>query len=200
MQEAAGQERRPSRRRLWAAVGVSVLLVTAAVSAGLWWHEYRTSPRAAIAETAVAAVTKDADAVVRHIDTSAVADAAVDDLMAIEDSALVERYLSRRHDSEERKRRLRALIDEEINEHVSAGDLPKRVPLNATTVNSLIARGYANSAVKTIKTRGDTAQVTVEVPYRGEDVEVTLRMELRDGVWKVTRVENLAELLERAER
>ncbi len=150
-----------------------------------------------------AAVKGEPDFVVRHIDTTSVVNATVDEFYSDTSlHALLLRYTPNRAgaDKERVKIRARELVQEELPEHIKSGTLPKRIeiPLPARTVSGLVASTYARNSVKSIELDGDEAVVTAEAPYGDRMVRVKIRFERVDGEWRVIRVENLAEVAQAA--
>jgi hypothetical protein len=183
------------RRRMIAiavAVGLSALVVAAA-GGYAWWRSYQRSPQAAVSTIASAMMKRDVDAVTAHIDTTAVADAAVEDLLGMKDSPKVAEYLEKHAgaSSDEHKKTARELLDGELREHVSDGTLPKRIPVDTDSLKALAASAYARRAVGSVRINGRVAHVTARVPFGGADVTVKFRMERRGDTWRVTKIENL---------
>jgi hypothetical protein len=193
-------ESRTRTRQRQVVVGVLAAAAVAAALGGLWWRSYRTSPEAAVARIASAAVSRDVDTVVAHVDTTSVADQAVDDILGMTDSDAVTRFLKERpgRSAEEYKAKARALINEEMREHVATGTLPKRIPLDADSVKSLVAGAYARNAVRSVEVDGDSAHVTAVVSYGGKRLTVRVLMRHDGSTWVVKEIENLPDVLKQA--
>jgi hypothetical protein len=185
---------------LW--VAIAATLAVALAVGGLWWWREERSPAASIVRAAKAAVNRDVDAVEAAIDTSAVISSAVDDMY--NDPHFRQSYVdsyTARHPGvkpEQIKARIGALVTEEVREHVSAGTLPKRIPLPADSLKALVAQAYARHSVKSITVKGNYAFATVAVPYHGKTYKVIVRLRRSGGDWVVDRIENLAEVLKQA--
>lgn len=186
------------RRRISIVVTVGLAALVVAVAGGYaWWRSYQRSPQAAVSSIASATMKRDVDAVTAHIDTTAVADAAVDDLLGMKDSPRVTTYLEKHAGAspDEHKQTARELFDGELREHVADGTLPKRIPIDAESLKALAASAYARRAVESVSIDGNVAHVTARVSFRSKDVRVKVRMVRTGETWRVTKIENLRSVM-----
>ena len=203
--ESPSAEKQPfwTRGRSALLLGALALVVLIAVVGYSMLGAPDDSPEEALIGIASAAMQGDADTVVASLDTTALVDSAVDDVLSETDerrAALVARYLATHPDAtkERIKDKARALLDEEVREHVESGTLPKRIPLGNKSLKELAAKAYARGSVRSVRVTGDVAHVVVSVPFRGKTLRVQLRMKRSDGRWRVDQVENLSDVLKQA--
>ena len=144
----------------------------------------------------------DADAVAASVDTTELVDSAVSDVLSDsqEQHAIIEQYLLAHPGATEQsiKSKARALLNEEMREHVESGTLPKRIPLPNGTIKQLAAKAFARGSVRSVRVEGRHAHVLVVVPYKGKTLKVRVRMTRSGDKWKVDRVENLSSVLKQA--
>jgi hypothetical protein len=190
------------RHRIALALGALAVVGCVAGAALLVWRSAQNSPEAALVGLASAAVEGDADAVAASVDTTELVDSAVDDVLSDsqEQRAIIEQYLLAHPGATEQsiKSKARALLNEEMREHVESGTLPKRIPLPSGTIKQLAAKAFASGAVRSVRVDGSHAHVLVVVPYKGKTLRVRVRMTRRGEKWKVDRVENLSQVLKQA--
>jgi len=204
-QVTAPEEAPSSRRRHRLAIALvagSLALAVAAVAGYAWWLTERDTPQAALTDLASAAVSGDATAVAESIDTTSLVDSAVDDVFSESDErrALIAEYLAKHPDATQDsvKRKARALLNEELREHVESGTLPKRIPVGNETLKELAAKAFARGTVRSVKVNGNTARVLVVGKYRGKTIRAWVLMKRVNGKWKVVGVDNPSDVLRQA--
>jgi hypothetical protein len=195
--ESATDGGRDSRRVAIAVTVIAAALVVAGASGYLRWRAYQRSPRAAIAIVAHAAADRDVPSVLAHIDATAVADSAVEELLRMPDNAAVARYLEQHPNVsvEGHKQQALSLLVGEIQEHVSDGTLPTRIPLGTDSMKGVAASAFAASAVSSERVYGRIARVTVEIPLGRQVVPIDLVMRRSGDTWVIVQVANLHSLI-----
>jgi len=144
----------------------------------------------------------DAEGVAASIDTSAIANNAVDEVLSDsnEHSSLAADYLSKHPGmtEDQLKAKVATTIDAEIRKKVESGSLSKRVPFGNDAMKALVAEALAQGAIQSQTVEGDVAHAVVAVPYKGKVLSVRIRMQRTGDTWKVDEVENLADVLNQA--
>jgi hypothetical protein len=130
-------------------------------------------------------------------------DSAVDDILSDTDEhrlALLADYRKKHPETSdsELKAKARALVNEELREHVEAGTLPKRIPFGSSKLKALVAEALAHKSIRSVKVDGDVAHAVVTVPFRGKTLTVKVRLRRSGDSWKVDRIENMASVLRQA--
>jgi hypothetical protein len=187
-----------------AVVVCCILAAIVALSVGgfrMFWVK-RGSPEQAVASLASAAMRGDADSVAASIDTTSIADAAVDEVLSTDADprGLISGYLKTHPGvtKEQIKQKARSTLDQEVREHVKSGTLPNRIPIGSDSLKALVAGAAARGAVRSVKVDGSVAHMVVAVPYKGHTLIVKVRMRRVGDTWKVDEIENLASVLKQA--
>jgi len=192
-----------TRWRATFAVGVILLVFVVLGAEGyLLARSRRSAPAKAVSAIAMAAMRGDSDSVAASIDTTAIANSAVDEVLSDsnEQGTLAEDYLSKHPGMtvDQLKTKVRTAIDAEIHKKVEAGSLAKRVPFGNSAVKALVAEALAQGAIRSQTVEGDVAHAVVAVPYKGKVLSVQVRMQRTGDTWKIDEVENLADVLHQA--
>jgi hypothetical protein len=178
-----------------------MLVIIFSVGGYAAWRARRDSPAETITAIASAAMKGDADSVLISIDTTSVANSAVDDVLSSADEhALLAEYLKTHPDvsADQIKARAPGMLNGEIREHVESGTLPKRIPLGSGSMKAFIAEAVARRSVHSVRIDGNTARMVVNVRYKGKTIAVKVRMQRVGSTWKVDKIENMKSVLKQA--
>ena len=189
-------------RATFAVCGIVLVFVVLGAEGYLLARSRRSAPAKAVTAIATAAMRGDAEGVAASIDTSAIANNAVDEVLSDsnEHSSLAADYLSKHPGmtEDQLKAKVATTIDAEIRKKVESGSLSKRVPFGNDAMKALVAEALAQGAIQSQTVEGDVAHAVVAVPYKGKVLSVRIRMQRTGDTWKVDEVENLADVLNQA--
>ena len=203
MTPIAGRQSFWMRWRLAFAVGAIVIVLLVLAAEGyLLWHSRSSSPAKTVSAIAAAAMLGDAKTVAASIDTSAIADAAVEEVLSAPSGQgnLAKKYLSEHPGTTEEqvKAKVREKLNAEIRKRVESGSLSRRVPVGSDAFKALVAEALAQGAIRSQVVEGDVAHVVVAAPYKGRVYDVQVRMQRSGDTWTIDKVENLEDILSQA--
>lgn len=190
------------RHRMALGFGALALVLVLAAGGYSAWRGQKDTPAQTVSAIASAAMKGDTDSVAASIDTTAIAESAVDEVFSNTDEqpAAVSNYLNKHPGltEDQVKARVRATIDDEIRKRVESGALSERIPVGSDSFKALVAGAMALGSIRSETVEGDVAHVVVAVPYKGKTLIVQVRMQRSGDTWKIDQIENLADVLEQA--